>query len=183
MSHQPFETWLFAQDELTRDQTDDLRAHRAECPACDSLARALGEAEVELRAVQPHRPAAGFAVRWLERQQRAADRRQARQAWWALGLAAGLALLLTAVLALGVIASPAELPARGLQIVAGWLADTSLAWGLISAFVGTLPVPVTLASGFSLALGLMAGLVGLAAAWFVFMQRFVMPLHRQGVSR
>jgi len=183
MSHQPFESWLLTQDGLTQEQAANLQAHLVECEVCAALAVALGEVESKLRSAEPLRPAPGFTARWHARSERAAERRSARQVWLALALSIGLAVLLLALLVLGVMASPGDWAARGLRTVAGWIADVRLAWSLVGAFLGSLPEPVSLASGIGLGLGLMLVLVGLAAAWFITVHRFAFPVHRGGVRR
>ncbi len=181
MSHQPFEAWLLMRDELTPDESGRLRAHLDECGPCAALAGALEEVEAEFRTAESLRPAPGFTARWRARMEGASERRAVRQAWSALGLMAGMAVSLLALLVAGVLGSPADWAAGGLRTLAGWIADARLVWGLAGAFVGSLPEPISIASGMALALGLMAATVGLAGAWFITMHRFALPVHRGGV--
>ncbi len=183
MSHQPYEAWLVAQDALTPEQSSGLQAHLAECGVCASMAVALGEVDAVLRGAEALRPAPGFTARWQARARQVEERRSARQAWLALGLAFSLTAALTAVLVLGILASPGDLAARALRTLAGEVADAALAWNLLGAVFGSLPEPLSTASGVGLALGGMLVLVGLAAVWFITVHRFAFPAHREGVRR
>ncbi len=183
MSHQPYVGWLLMQDELTSEQAASLREHLADCEVCVSLASALSQVEVQLRGAELLRPAPGFTARWRARVERAEGRRRARQAWLALAITLGLAVALSAVLVLGVVASPGDYAARGLRMLAGWTADLQLAWSLVGAFAGSLPEPISVASGVGLSLGMMLILVGLSAAWFITVHRYAFPVHRGGMRR
>jgi anti-sigma factor RsiW len=182
MSHQPFEDRLLSRQELSADEASGLQAHLAECPACASLASALEAVEAQLRFADPVRPAPGFTGRWRSRLARSQARRKERQAWAVLAFSSSCALLLLAVIVVSFMAAPGNWAARGLQSLAGWIADMSLAWSLAGAFVGSLPAPIPAVSGLGLALGGSVCLVGLAAAWFITVRRFAWTAHRGGMK-
>ncbi len=66
MGHQPFETWLLEEDELTGEQRQDLAAHLMICPECLELQNALTVTSVLLHTARPISPAPGFTERWKD---------------------------------------------------------------------------------------------------------------------
>lgn len=75
MAHQPFETWLLADERLSPAQDRELRLHLRDCPKCNALARA----NLALRAAPVAAPAQGFALRFQARleAQRKIERKRA----------------------------------------------------------------------------------------------------------
>jgi anti-sigma factor RsiW len=177
MSHQPFETWLLAGEALTAEQAERLRDHLQECAACRALQAAWAEVEGELRSSPWAEPAPGFTARWQARLALAERKAESRQAWLALGCALGGASGVLAVLGLGVMGSFGQLAAGGLRTLAGWAADLQLVADLLRVFIGGLPQPVPLVSGAGLVGILTVSVVGLAAMWFVAVQRLVIRVH------
>jgi predicted anti-sigma-YlaC factor YlaD len=177
MSHQPFERWLLSGEELAAEETLAVQGHLAVCPACRALAAAWAEVEGDLRMAPMARPTPGFTRRWQARRAQAEGKAQARQAWLALAMALGGAGALLAVLGVGLMGSFGQLAARALQTAAGWAADIRLVTDLFRAFAQGLPQPLSLVSGAGLGGVLALTLVGLAAAWFVAVQRLVIRVH------
>ena len=78
MNHQPFETWLLAENPLTPSEKHSLEVHLRECHSCAALA----EVNLALRSVQPVSPPEGFVERF---RQRLAARQQAQRKMFLLG--------------------------------------------------------------------------------------------------
>lgn len=64
MKHQPFESWLYERETLTKDQTRDLEDHLEICASCRALATAWGDVEGQLLSASLIAPAPGFSRRW-----------------------------------------------------------------------------------------------------------------------
>ncbi len=80
MNHQPFETWLLADEPLAADERRSLQQHLQTCASCRSLQAAWEEVTHRFRRVPDPQPRPGFAARWqqrLEAHHRRMERRQA----------------------------------------------------------------------------------------------------------
>jgi predicted anti-sigma-YlaC factor YlaD len=73
MKHQPFESWLYERETLSRDQARDLENHLENCDSCRTLATAWMDIEGQLLSTSLVAPVPGFTQRWRAR---LADRRQ-----------------------------------------------------------------------------------------------------------
>ncbi|NIS79663.1 MAG: hypothetical protein GTO14_05515 [Anaerolineales bacterium] len=67
MRHQPFETWLFEQEELSGQELRALNEHLKICESCSTFAVAWSAVERKLRGAPSVAPAAGFSTRWRAR--------------------------------------------------------------------------------------------------------------------
>ncbi len=67
MGHQPFETWLLEEGELTSEQRQELAVHLMVCTECLALHNALTATSALLRTSRLVSPAAGFTERWKEK--------------------------------------------------------------------------------------------------------------------
>jgi hypothetical protein len=79
MSHQPFETWIFTQEDLTPEQAQELQEHLQECDQCYGLAAAWRQVEPLIVIPPMVAPEPGFVARWqlrLEKERLALHRRQ-----------------------------------------------------------------------------------------------------------
>ncbi len=81
MGHQPFETWLLEEDELTAVQRQELAAHLMDCAECLKLQNALTATSALLYTAEPVSPAAGFIERWQAKLARQRERQNRRQTW------------------------------------------------------------------------------------------------------
>jgi predicted anti-sigma-YlaC factor YlaD len=177
-NHQPFETWLLAQEPLAPDQARSLQAHLRDCQACRRLAVAWGELRQFLQHVTPLSPAPGFTARWQARllaaEQEARRREQIRQSWGMLVASAGIAALLLALLiiqALVVFGSPE----RALLAGAYQISVLIETWSSIQAIFITL-----LRTAFSIVPPLIwfviaSGLGVLSLLWIVSLEQIIMP--------
>ena len=73
MNHQPFESWLLAEQSLNREEQRALQVHLQECAHCTALVEVNGA----LKSAPMAAPASGFTQRFAARlaAQRAAERR------------------------------------------------------------------------------------------------------------
>ena len=67
MKHQPYESWIFAQEDLELDQAKELQVHLKLCDRCAQLAEALNSVETRFSSQELVSPADGFSSRWRER--------------------------------------------------------------------------------------------------------------------
>jgi predicted anti-sigma-YlaC factor YlaD len=98
MNHQPFEDWLFEQEDLTEQQSVELLEHLQACETCRSLGSALNEMETSLRAQPVLAPEVGFSERWQRRLEAERQRAHRKQTLSMLFLCAGGAVILLATL-------------------------------------------------------------------------------------
>lgn len=182
MSHQPFEAWIFEDDELSLEQRRMLQSHLEECPRCRRLAASWEGVRTALREAEMVAPEPGFEARWSARlidQRRSAAKRQIS---WVLGLTILAAGLLALPLALQVY-TIAEAPAAVGGVVIRDILEIDLALRLAGGFVRALfgEVGSRLApAGWA---GLSLALAGFTAAWVLSLYRFVFqPVERGGSS-
>jgi len=64
MSHQPYETWLFDETELSREQAQALQAHLHECQQCRGLEKSWKTLDGKSQATLMVSPQPGFSQRW-----------------------------------------------------------------------------------------------------------------------
>jgi hypothetical protein len=76
MNHQPFETWILDESELSQVQKHDLLEHLEICPKCASLEKNWKSARQEIRSMPAVNAPAGFHTRWHAS---LADRRRAHE--------------------------------------------------------------------------------------------------------
>lgn len=178
MAHQPFETWIFAEEATTNEQARALEEHLESCAHCKALANAWADVRGSLHAPAMAMPAPGFSARWQARLAQSRERDRRRQAEWVLAGTCGGAILLSLLLGLHWI----DL----LRSPAGLLMD--LATGLSSLVARLLVMQDLLTSLFRLlgpsalplgGLGFVAAASAVAVLWVVSIYRFAI----QGVPR
>lgn len=67
MDHQPFEKWIFEQEERTMEENTKLNQHLLECDQCEDLKSAWGQVETVLLQIRMVAPVAGFSQRFASR--------------------------------------------------------------------------------------------------------------------
>jgi anti-sigma factor RsiW len=80
--HQPFETWLLDEAELTSEQQHELREHLEACSRCAALRPAWRQVHYLIQSSPIVEPAAGFNQRWrtgMAERRVAQQRRQVRR--------------------------------------------------------------------------------------------------------
>ena len=111
MSHQPYQTWLFDEADLSNEQAVALRAHLQECEQCRDLQKAWKTVDGKIQAAPMVSPQPGFSQRWRAS---LAERRARQQVLQVrrlfIGfLVAALITLLLMVVVFFLTASPANL--------------------------------------------------------------------------
>ncbi len=67
MKHQPFESWLYERETLSKDQNRELEQHLEICDRCRAFATAWTDIESQLFSASIVAPAPGFSQRWRVR--------------------------------------------------------------------------------------------------------------------
>jgi hypothetical protein len=119
MNHQPFEKWIFDEDDLEPKELNLLADHLDDCPDCASLQSSLHQVERQMRLTSMATPAAGFAERWkasLAERQAREQQRQVRKFLITL-FAAGGFLMLLIIGQLLFTSSPTDWLIAGMEIV------------------------------------------------------------------
>ena len=175
MDHQPFETWLLADEPLTSQQVRELQSHVKNCASC---ARIM-EVNLALKSARMAAPAAGFGDRF---QIRLAERKVAlrRRNFWGffilgLSVAGALTWLCWPLLSLA-FDSPANL-------LASWLSTLISIWVTLQAMFHAGSVVFNVIPGFVPSFTWGFVLVA-AAAWCVLWGSSLLKLTRikQGVQ-
>lgn len=66
MNHQPFETWILDDAELSREDQQRLQDHLKSCPDCLQLCENWRLVSFTLKQASPTAPRQGFTLRWKE---------------------------------------------------------------------------------------------------------------------
>jgi predicted anti-sigma-YlaC factor YlaD len=112
MNHQPFETWLLAEETLPPEQSRALREHLQTCEACQGLERSWSDVAQIFQKPQLAAPVPGFTERWQARLAAERRKRQQRNAWGMLAITGSIALGLLILLgaqSLALFQSPEQL--------------------------------------------------------------------------
>lgn len=64
MNHQPYETWILDDYQVTLEEKTKLDRHLADCPKCTRLARSWTAAKQEIKLAPVIAAPAGFSQRW-----------------------------------------------------------------------------------------------------------------------
>lgn len=99
MKHQPYETWVFIEGELSASERIELQAHLDNCEACQALSYATFRMEREMSNIPSIKPNKGFTNRWRARLAKQQAERKQRN----LSLIFGGLILATSVLFLPVL--------------------------------------------------------------------------------
>jgi len=81
MSHQPFETWLFATDTLEPEQQRSLSEHLRTCSECRQRADAFESVEAIFADATTPMPSPGFTQRWQSHLSLYREKRQQSRMW------------------------------------------------------------------------------------------------------
>lgn len=170
MNHQPYENWLFSQEELEVDQLKELKVHLHLCEQCDALATALVEAEGQLCSGNLIAPAPGFTNRWRERIEQRRHVSQKRHTSLLFGAFSTGALILFLPLVVRwflTALSPGDIVTRMMAEVVDWVVvfgfTSDVTTAVIDGMVDTIPTVWWFTFAFVL--------FGLISLWFVMMHR------------
>lgn len=180
MSHQPFEAWIFQDEELSPDERKTLRAHLDECLRCRDLNASWEGARSALSHPEMMAPEPGFEMRWRRLRQEERRRLEKRQISWALGLTILAAAMVAVPLGLQVYAM-LESPAVVGGSVIRDLLEIDLTLRLTGGFIRALMIEITSRLAPAGWAGMGIALIGFTAAWMLSLYRFVFqPIERGG---
>ncbi|MBE0698107.1 MAG: hypothetical protein IH586_14395 [Anaerolineaceae bacterium] len=147
MSHQPYETWILDQQNLSTDDRRSLQTHLDDCPQCLRLQYRWQMVRQELTYPRMVAPAPGFTQRWQTGLVERKAREQRKQAWKIAGLLLAAALIVLLVMAtytlattsftdwlvavVGIVSSTTGLLNLGIHFVQNWLSSTPLAMNIV----------------------------------------------------
>jgi hypothetical protein len=170
MKHQPYENWIFTQEDLDMDQAKELRVHLKLCERCNALASALTDVETQFASDSLISPASGFTSRWrerLEKRKQVSHRRQTSILFG--GLSVGALILFIPLLIRWFLTalSPGDLISGFVQDFVNWFAiigfTGDVTVGVLDGMVDTIPV------GWWFTFALVP--VGLCSLWLFMMHR------------
>jgi len=177
MNHQPFETWIIADDPLQLEDQEKLKEHLQACEDCRRLSLGMEGIQQTFSAAPSPAPAPGFTQRWHER---LALHRQARQhrRMWILTLAMfGLASLISLgilLLQLGQINWFYEI-SQFIANVSRFAARVNQIWVIFRSINETLPIlaPIMVVFG----VGISSAVIALIVTWFSSMVQLYQPVN------
>lgn len=182
MSHQPFELWIFQDEDLSAEQRRTLQAHLDECSRCRGLYASWEGARSELADAEMIGPDPGFQARW--RLRHAEQRRQAakRQISWTLGLtilAAGVVAVPLGLQILSILEAPAAVGGSVIRDILEIDLTLKLAGGFVRALLGEVTSRLAPAGWAGIGIALSAS----TAIWMLSLYRFAFqPVERGGTS-
>ncbi len=180
MSHQPFEEWIFQDEDLSVEQHNMLQTHLDECSRCRRLYESWGEIQSELINPEMMAPMPGFEARWRLRNAEQVQRASKRQISWMLGVTILAAALLAVPLTMQLYAmleAPAVVGGSVIRDILEIDLTLRLAGGLVRALLGEVSSRLAPA-GWA---GLGIALLGFTTAWMISLYRFVFqPVERGG---
>jgi hypothetical protein len=180
MSHQPFEEWIFQDEDLSFVQRNMLQAHLDVCAQCRRLCESWGEIQSELSHPEMMAPRPGFEARWRLRYADEMLRASRRQISWILGMTIMAAAVLAVPLMIQFL-SMLEAPAVFGGSVIRDILEIDLALRLASGLVRALLAEVSSRLAPAGWAGLGIALLGFTTAWLFSLYRFVFqPVERGG---
>jgi len=128
MDHQPYESWLVADEPLLPDEESSLQEHLQSCESCSQLQTSWQEVEGLFGERTIVHPKPGFTERWQIRLSQELylenERQQRRASWIFLGSTTGAAFFILVILAIrffSTVQNSTEVFISGMAFVAGLL--------------------------------------------------------------
>jgi len=180
MSHQPYETWLLSEENLTEDEEKVLQAHLEECQQCQKLSRSWNQVQNLIASSSEPEPATGFSLRWEQRLAVRKQHQQQRRMWLlTLGLFALASIIFLSLAVINIFST-----SFGYQLsqtfasLARSIAQINHFWDMLSSVVKSFPLllPFLVILG----LGGMSTSLALIYTWFSSLIKFYQPV-KQGV--
>ncbi len=142
MNHQPFDTWIFTEEELSEQEKSELDEHLQACAQCQKLSRGWKAAFQEIHATAVISPAAGFSQRWQYSLAGRRIRQQQRQARLFFLLLAGTALAVLLSLGIHMVAttSPLDWAIAGFQLVIHVIQRVDEVQTFVNTWIPSIPV-------------------------------------------
>jgi hypothetical protein len=81
MNHQPFREWLLSEQELSPEQSRQLKDHLSSCEACSLIESSWKEIEGSIQNLPMAEPTAGFTDRWQAQLSEYSQIQQKRKGW------------------------------------------------------------------------------------------------------
>ena len=81
MNHQPFESWLFSEEQLDAEKSESLESHLTQCETCRHTADALDEIYQVIASSTTPEPRPGFTNHWYQHLAEYRQKRQKRHIW------------------------------------------------------------------------------------------------------
>ena len=146
MKHQPYENWIFTQEDLDLDQAKELQVHIKLCDRCAQLASALVDVETRFASQDLISPADGFSSRWqerLEQKKQVSFRRQTSVLFGGLSIGATVLFIPVLIGWVLTLTSSGSLLTNFVQDFVNWLAVISFTGdvtaGVIDGMADTIP--------------------------------------------
>ena len=147
MSHQPYETWLLDEAELSSEQAQALQAHLQDCQECRELQNSWKNLDGLIRAAHMVSPQPGFSQRWRASLAGRRSRQQVlqiRRLFIGLLIAALITLLmLAAVFVLS--ASPVNLWVTVFESLTRFIIRENQVQRTLAAWVASVPIYIPIA--------------------------------------
>lgn len=175
MNHQPFETWIFTDDQILPENQKELEKHLQKCEDCANLAHAIDRIHKTFSNASEPEPERGFTQRFYNRLTIFRQQRQQRRMWFlTLGIfSLALVLILTIIfLNLGQINWFYEFS----QIIANssrFTAQINQAWFVLRSLTKAIPMIIPVLIIFSV--GLLSATTALVVTWFSSMIKLYQP--------
>ncbi len=170
MKHQPYEDWVFSQEDLDLDQRKELQVHLKLCERCNFLASTLADAEKNLFSEAMISPESGFTSRWrtrLEKRKQGSFKRQTSLLFGVLSIGAAILSIPVVLYVITNVLSPGDIFTDFLQNFVDWFAVISftsdVTAGVIDGMTDAIPLGWWLTFAFVL--------LGLCSLWIVMLLR------------
>ncbi len=169
MRHQPFETWIIDETNLTPEQQGSLREHLLTCEECRQFQRSWSTVRSQIASAPVMAPAPGFTRRWntglVERRRQQQKLQERRLLLFLVGGAAASLLMLLAFLF--ATTTPAGLLVSVFETITNLLVTWTFAQQAILPVVEDLPPAIPIL----LWILLTTGVALMSVAWVVTVWR------------
>ncbi len=176
MNHQPYETWILDDVELTGDQRHQMDMHLKDCSECRRLADGWHSAVKVIQTSPEVTLKAGFTRRFMDSLPERKVRRQrslARRLFWGLSISAGAALM-TGMGFLLTLNSPITWIVNSVNAVLDLASTFTVIQSTLQSWLNVIPLPLTLL----LALAVLSWFSLIGSAWVFTMWK----INQQGVQ-
>ena len=175
MNHQPYESWILDDIDLSKQEKNDLKEHTKKCSECKDLSENWQKASSDLKTVQMVSPDSGFTQRWvksLAERKRIAQKQKALKLFYIL-LAVSLITFIGLMFAYYRTFSPIELLNSLVHTFMQLMIRYSVIKQTLIPFINSFPLYVTVVGWILLS----SGFLLLVLSWLVFVWR----INTQGV--
>jgi anti-sigma factor RsiW len=172
MNHQPYETWILDESELSTPQKRELLEHLEKCPKCAGLDKNWNTARMEVKSMPVVSAPVGFSHRFhasLAHRRKLTERQQARVLLISL-VSSGVAILITLGIFLLPQTSMISVMVNFVSTLLKLINSITQLWIFLSSIVKTAP------TGFLVVVGLFSSLMIslISVAWAFSFYRITM---------